>query len=191
MLSFAYASVAQSGGVSKAWVAPSPGAEDLYYFSTSINTWTTQPPHGCEDAGNTPCASSSGDFRALVGTSEKDLYAVGGFGLVLRYDGTGWKRDSSAVSAGLGAVQFDAAYTEGNLLTVAGSRLVGGKYEVMLFNYNKQLDRWYGPIALRSFNTADGRPMINAIAGQYNKLWFVGQQPVNGQGLRAWVLRRQ
>jgi hypothetical protein len=183
-----------TGGQGPLWAARfgTNAPEDIYYNMGSGTTWTTSGPEGCLDTsgGSTPCSNTSNDARHMYGGSGSDIWIVGTTGMILHYNGVTWAKASPPSSAT--NYSLDAVYSSpaDNLVTIPAHRDVTGGRAVVLYNYNSDLNRWFGPITVvqTAYAWSDG---INDIGGQgYTNLWMVGQRtagiPSRTQG---WILQ--
>ncbi|MCA9666375.1 MAG: hypothetical protein KC503_12330 [Myxococcales bacterium] len=188
-----FGTLASSGAVGPSWAANAPSGEDIYYSGGS-NAWSTNGPQGCDDGtAGSACSNSAGDLLDMHGTSASNVWVVGSGGLVFRYNGSGWTRIN--VPAAGTAYSFTAVYASDKndgLVTLAAYRdYGGGTRTIALFNYNTKLDRWFGPIAVRTLTSVNNE--LRDLAGvDHLHLWGVGHV-VSGipSRQRAWILQMQ
>jgi hypothetical protein len=178
------------------WTVPFAVPDDIYYNPGLGTNWSRSAPQGCEDKGNTPgtpCSYTGGDFRDLYASGSTDVWAVGSSGLILRYDGSGWSKITGAVSSQT-SLTFTAVYSAPaeHLLTVAAFAGNPNGRSVRIYNYNRALGRWLGPINVASPTGSNVSDEIRDIGGVgYGNLWLVGQRQIQGGGpshLEGWVL---
>jgi hypothetical protein len=189
-----FGTVTGTGGQGPLWAARfgANSPEDIYFNIGSGTSWTTNGPEGCLDTsgGTTPCSSTSSDVRHMFGSSGADIWVVGTTGMVLRYDGLKWSKagpPSSATNYTLDAVYSSPA---DKLVTIPAHRDLGTGRVVALYNYNSDLNRWFGPIVLAQ-TVGSWSDEVRDIGGQgASNLWMVGQRqaglPPRTQG---WILQ--
>ena len=83
-----------------------------------------------------------------------------------------------------------------NLVTVAGVRNNSGPTgrQVQLYNYNRKLDAWFGPVVLYKGQHNTPAYMLDIGGPDYNGLWMVGQKEVTSSGTKSvqgWVMKLQ
>ena len=171
--------------------------EDIYFNPGTGDSWSTNAPTGCHDSGNNPCANTSWNTYDLDGGGPDDVWVVGGGSGLLRYDGKAWKKITNVFYA---ASQLDlyAVYSskKDNLVTVAGVRNNSGATgrQVQLYNYNRKLDAWFGPVVLYKGQHNTPAYMLDIGGPDYNGLWMVGQKEVTSSGtqsVQGWVMKLQ
>ena len=194
--------VVDMGGVQgRLWVArQESNFDDIYSKLGSGSSWSDSPPPGCRDGaggtGNAACSNTSGDYRGLHASSTTDAWVVGDNGMVLRNAGSGWQR-ITLPGINPGDYQLTAVYAgSGDPITsvVGHVDIAGAVRQVGLFNYNRKLDRWFGPLPIATLpllgNTSPGQ--IRHIGGSgYDNLWMVGEHPAGLINPRpvGWVLQ--
>jgi hypothetical protein len=81
------------------------------------------------------------------------------------------------------------------LVTITAFRDVSTGRRVALFNYNRTLDRWFGPLLVRTFAGQVSEARLLDIAGpSFADLWIVGQARISTSvdaRLRGWILHLQ
>ena len=171
--------------------------EDIYFNSGNQTSWSTNGPVGCQDSGNNPCANTSWNTNDLDGGGPDDVWVVGSSSGLLRYDGKAWSKVTNVFPQ---ASQLDllAVYSskKDNLVTVAGLRNNNGSNgrQVQLYNYNRKLDAWFGPVVLYTGPHNAPAAILDIGGKDYNDLWFVGQKEVgsgSSQSVRGWALKLQ
>jgi len=187
-----------SGGQGPLWAVllGDTAPEHIYYNPGTLTTWGAKPPQGCEDKSGTPCSNSPYETLDLNGSGANDLWMVGSGGMILAYDGKGWGKKTNQFSYQTSYSFFGVfSSLKDKLTTLVGvSNGSGDKgHKVRLFNFNHDLQYWFGPITLSETpqNTPD---YIFDIGGQdYNNLWLVGQRQVAGSGTtlqtKGWILQ--
>lgn len=177
-----------------------PGkAEDIYHNSGASIYWSVAPPGGCQDkgaSGGTPCSKTTATFSDIGGSSSSDVWAVGTAGTLLHYDGSAW----TALTGKLvdQTVQnLDTVYSSSSeqLVIIAGHRTTITGNLVVLFNYNRLLKRWYGPLVVGHPQSNNTQDKIRGIGGaSAATLFMVGQRKVMTgptATTAAWVLQLQ
>ena len=171
--------------------------EDIYFNPGKGTSWSTNGPSGCSDSGNNPCANTSWNTYDLDGGGPDDVWVVGSGSGLLRYDGVGWKKVTNIFNA---ASQLDlyAVYSskKDNLVTVAGVRNGSGSTgrQVHLYNYNRKLDAWFGPVVLYLGPQNTPAYVLDIGGPDYSDLWMVGQKEETSGGsksIKGWVLKLQ
>jgi hypothetical protein len=192
-------SVGPTGGQGPLWALAFGQSEDIYHSSGQAGaSWSRSSPEGCQDYGSsssTPCSNTSGDWRDVHASGPADAWAVGSSGILLQWDGFKWTRLSSAIAMQAG-YNFTAVYSSpaDKLVTVAATSWAGSGRWVDLFNFNRELNRWLGPIGLVAPANNNNQDELRDIGGQgYGNLWAVGQRLVPsmmGQArLQGWVVQ--
>jgi len=169
--------------------------DDIYATPGPGSSWSRNPPLGCQDAGSSPCANTSGSFRDMYGSSDADIWVVGSYGNMLHHDGTGWSRLSNKFSLQTYQVMTAVYSSPGDkLVSIASYRATSSWRWVSLTNYNVALDRWFGPITVVS-GSDNGIDEIRDIGGTgYGNLWMVGTREVGSGGsakAKGWILHLQ
>ena len=193
--------VVGAGGLQgRFWVARQQSYyDDIYSKVGSGSSWSDSPPSGCRDGagtGNAACSNTFGDYRGLHASSTSDAWVVGDNGMVLRNNGSGWQRITLPGTTP-GDYQLTAVYSGSSdpITSVVGYvDFAGAVRQVALFNYNRKLDRWFGPLPIGTFPlVAGGAPgQIRHIGGSgYDNLWMVGEHPLGLLNPRpvGWVLQ--
>ncbi|PIE17384.1 MAG: hypothetical protein CSA65_09130 [Proteobacteria bacterium] len=192
-----------NGPGSRLWVLRQGSKyDDIYSKSGAAPIWSDHPPAGCRDSasgsGNQPCSNSNGDYRGLYAASTDEGWIVGDNGQVLRYSGGAWAK-KTLPGLGASSYQLTSVYADGKegLVTIVGHiDIPGAVRQVVVFNYNTQLNRWFGPIPVETLPIAgignNDPGQVRHIGGSgYNNLWMVGDRwssLVNGRRV-GWVLR--
>jgi hypothetical protein len=196
MLGRVFGTLTSGGGQGPVWGARMGDntPEDIYYYSGSGSSWTTNSPHGCRDTSGTPCGGTSWHLRDMNGSSASDIWVVGSAGGILHYDGSGWSKVLSAFPSQT-SHQMTAVYSSAKdkLTTLACTYDSGSLgHRVRLFNFNHDLKEWFGPVEVAR-SARNSEDYLLAIAGDgYANLWFVGYREVGSGGsttLRAWILQ--
>ena len=186
------------GGQGNLWAAVMgeyADPEDIYNNPGNTKAWSTNGPKGCKDSGGTPCSNTSAETLDLEG-SGNDLWLVGSLGMILRYDGKSWSKQSKVIPS-QASYNFTAVYTSSatKLTTLVAyyDSSSSQVHRVRLFNYNHTLKRWFGPITIAEtpYQSPD---LILDIGGQgYSDLWMVGQREILGSSgkpqLAGWMLQ--
>lgn len=191
-----FGSVTNLGLIGRLWSPRSntPGSEpeDIYSNPGSSLAWSYSAPHGCHDAGSSPCSSTSGGFLRMNGSGAKDVWLVGQAGNLLHYDGSKWNRITN-VFPSQSSYQLTAVFSspKDKLVTVAGYRNFGSGRQVVLVNYNSELDRWF-PASQVRWSAGDFTNELLDLGGQgYSALYAVGRRRVgSGSGTKVvgWIL---
>jgi hypothetical protein len=178
-------------GLGALWAVPFSGYEHIYANDGIATAWSRKAPKGCTDSNSSPCQTSFyTDFADLHASSASDVWAVGEGGMVMRFDGTAWKRFDSVVQYQQ-FYDFDAVYSAAAtpVTVIVGHRdLSYGRY-VSLFTYNRKLDRWWGPITIeKRFDKPLDDALVRDIDGAgAADLWLVGHRTQNS-GRKPWAL---
>ena len=113
---------------------------------------------------------------------------------LLHYDGKAWKQ-STNVFPDPTRLDLRAVFSskKHNLVTVAGVRNSWGSSgrQVLLYNYNRKLDAWLGPVVLYKGSYNSPADILDIGGQDYNDIWLVGQKQVASSGsnaLKGWVL---
>jgi hypothetical protein len=173
-----FGALGPGGTLASVWALPLSSVTDLYHYPGSGTSWSLNGPAGCEDFGNsssTPCSQTSGAWRDLFASGSSEAWAVGGSGLLLRWDGTKWNRLTGVVSS-QSSYTFTAVFSSPSdgLTTVAATSSFNGRW-VHLFNYNQALSRWLGPIVLVNPSGSNNQDEVRDLGGQgYGGLFAVG-----------------
>ena len=181
--------------VSALWAITGTGQQDIYYNDGMATSWSTDDPEGClESRSGSACSNLSGNFRRMFAASAGEIWVVGDYGTVMRYDGALWQRMTSVFNqqSNYNLTAVYASNTD-HLATLVGYRDTSSGRTVSLFNYNLTLKRAYGPLQVRAFSSSVSGPMVRDIDGEsYADLWMVGQTRTgtgSGGRLQGWVLQ--
>jgi hypothetical protein len=83
-------------------------------------------------------------------------------------------------------------FADAKLVTIVARVQWQGGQTVALFNYDRALQRWHGPIELKVALSWQESTDVNAMAGSsYDNLWMVGTdlEWLPSPAQRAWALR--
>ena len=190
-----------SAALGPAWVleVDSSGNEDIYYHGSSSTKWSASVPQGCVDKGSTggtPCSKTLSHFTDLYGSSTSDLWAVGSYGSILRYDGSKWSAVTKAIS-NQSTYSMDAVYSSGKeklvIIAMHNSSTAGNAVQVI--TYNRALNRWFGPLLIHPPSNKNTSDQIMGIGGAgYSDLWMVGRRKVfastgTSSQMKGWILQ--
>jgi|GEM_PF-7133370 hypothetical protein len=175
------------------WTAATGQYDDIYAYQSASNLWSPKAPLGCTDANGTVCNLSINgqDFKGVYGTGPSDLWLVGENGVILHYNGGSW----TTISSGLvEQAYYDLidVFADAKLVTIVARVQWQGGQTVALFNYDRALQRWHGPIELKVALSWQESTDVNAMAGSsYDNLWMVGTdlEWLPSPAQRAWALR--
>jgi len=173
------------------------GAEDIFYKAATGTAWANTSPQGCEDkgaTGTTPCSRAKGSFDHLNGSGDMDVWAVGGGGLILQYDGKAWKKISGAFTSQT-SYDITAVYSDPTeqLVIFAAYKAVTSGNDLVLITYNRSLLRWFSPVPIHKAANKNSDDRINDIAANgVTDLWMVGQRTVGigaARRMKGWTLQ--
>ena len=194
-LGVVFGSLGLGGGQGPLWAFTATGNDDIYYSSGLSTTWTTTSPEGCADGGTggtTPCSQTAGDLRDLYASGPTDAWLVGTSGILLQWDGVKWNHLTAAFPSQT-AYMLTAVYSSPSekLVTIAAYTSWSAGRNVVLFNYNSDLQRWFGPVTLVA-SAQNPNDEIRDIGGQgYSVgtgLYMVGARQVGRASCRERVL---
>ncbi|MCK5797795.1 MAG: hypothetical protein KAI47_11455, partial [Deltaproteobacteria bacterium] len=163
------------------WTVRGETAEDIYY-SASGTSWSTASPKGCLDQGTNACASTPGRLLAIWAKSAQEVWAVGEQGLILRFDGSAWKKvtiPNLSAQTPQSAFTFRSVYAQGDLVVFVGDRVRNGtdRDMIMMF-YNSALDRFFAPQTAFTTPMTDTHQVsyrFNGVGGpSFDALYVVG-----------------
>ena len=171
--------------------------EDIYYNPGNTTSWSTNGPTGCRDSGNNPCSNTPWTTYAIGGDGVDDVWVVGTDAGILRYDGKAWKKVTNVIPSGSNIDLLSVfSSKKDNLVTVVGVRNDWGNtgHKVQLYNYNRKLDAWLGPVVLYQGPRNTPVYMLDMGGADYSDAWLVGQKEVTSSGVKVlsgWVMKLQ
>lgn len=182
-------------GQTSAWMAATGQYDDIYFYNGagSSGGLSSNAPTGCQDSNGSACslATNGQDFSGVYGTGPSDLWLVGENGVVLHYNGGSWTSINTGVAEQAYYNLIDV-FADAKLVTIVASVAWQGGQTVALFNYDRVLQRWHGPIEVKVALSWQDSTDINAMSGTgYDNLWMVGTD-LHWSGAasqRAWALR--
>ena len=168
------------------WSASLNATSSVYYGDAATNTWSLNPPRGCEDERSTPCFTTGAQITDIFASSDADVWAVGELGLILRFDGSSWSRVTGAPDQA--TIDWSAVWSDGQVAVFSGVQSMAGLRWVLLARYHIQAKRWSSIYTLGSFGLGS-ISRINDIGGfTPDGLWLVGERNTGIVGIpRGWL----
>lgn len=184
-----------SGNATRVWaVGDLLAGPTIYSALESNSSFSDAPPEGCD--GSALCGFHlGGELRALHGSSDSDVWAVGDDGIVLRYDGVRWS-EVKGLPADIADYTLTAAYSSTTtplVLLVGFSNSLAGR-RIAVFGYHRDLQRGAGPLVvdtLSGLTIGDPGMLVHVGGSEPDQLWLVGYRSSSfvSTSTAGWILR--
>lgn len=134
------------------WALRGDGVKDIFAGAPQSDFFSSAAPRGCHDHPTAvgPCVDAPGTFADLWVSSSDEAWVVGLRGLVMRFDGSSWRRLSipTLQQPKQGDYDFRGVWADNSLVVIVGERRTQEEWQLVALFYNPRMRRWFPPRVL-------------------------------------------